>query len=97
MLLSSGIIRQSISSYDVNSMGTAWCATQAYPWEQGLYVGGMETAKVNLTLRIYSNAWQRLRWPGYSQSKCSYPDRSLRCQYDGTLQNDAARQERGRR
>ena len=45
------------SSYDVNSMGTAWCATQAYPWEQGLYVGGMETAKVNLTLRIYSNAW----------------------------------------
>ena len=38
-------------------MGTAWCATQAYPWEQGLYVGGMETAKVNLTLRIYSNAW----------------------------------------
>ena len=38
-------------------MGTAWSAAQSYPWEQGLYVGGIETAKVNLTLRIYSNAW----------------------------------------
>lgn len=39
------------------SMGTAWASAEAYPWEQGLYVGGIETAKVNLTLRIYSNAW----------------------------------------
>ncbi|KAF5326814.1 hypothetical protein D9619_004459 [Psilocybe cf. subviscida] len=39
------------------SMGTAWSSAQSYPWEQGLYVGGIETAKVNLTLRIYSNAW----------------------------------------
>ncbi|KAJ7599867.1 hypothetical protein C8J56DRAFT_812776 [Mycena floridula] len=39
------------------SMGTAWCSTQSYPWEQGLYVGGIETVKVNLALRIYSNAW----------------------------------------
>ncbi|KAM6496562.1 prephenate dehydrogenase [Amanita muscaria] len=39
------------------SMGTAWAASQSYPWEQGLYVGGLETAKVNLTLRIYSNQW----------------------------------------
>jgi len=38
-------------------MGTAWASTEAYLWEQGLYVGGIETAKVNLTLRIYSNAW----------------------------------------
>jgi len=38
-------------------MGTAWASTEAYPWEQGLYVGGIETVKVNLTLRIYSNAW----------------------------------------
>jgi len=38
-------------------MGTAWSSTRSYPWEQGLYVGGIETAKVNLTLRIYSNAW----------------------------------------
>ncbi|KAJ7709536.1 prephenate dehydrogenase [Mycena rosella] len=39
------------------SMGTAWASIKAYPWEQGLYVGGIETAKVNITLRIYSNAW----------------------------------------
>ena len=39
------------------SMGTAWASTEAYLWEQGLYVGGIETAKVNLTLRTYSNAW----------------------------------------
>ncbi|KAJ7500489.1 hypothetical protein B0H11DRAFT_783122 [Mycena galericulata] len=39
------------------SMGTAWAARRVYPWEQGAYVGGIETAKVNLTLRIYSNAW----------------------------------------
>ncbi|PPQ85426.1 hypothetical protein CVT25_006318 [Psilocybe cyanescens] len=39
------------------SMGTAWAAAKSYPWEQGLYVGGIETAKVNLTLRIYANAW----------------------------------------
>ena len=38
-------------------MGTAWCSARSYPWEQGLYVGGIETAKVNITLRIYSNAW----------------------------------------
>ena len=38
-------------------MGTAWCSSKSYPWEQGLYVGGIETAKVNLTLRIYSNLW----------------------------------------
>ncbi|KAJ7142070.1 hypothetical protein C8R43DRAFT_1016224 [Mycena crocata] len=39
------------------SMGTAWASRKVYPWEQGKYVGGIETAKVNLTLRIYSNAW----------------------------------------
>ena len=38
-------------------MGTAWASARSYPWEQGLYVGGIETAKVNLALRIYSNAW----------------------------------------
>jgi len=38
-------------------MGTAWASAKSYPWEQGLYVGGIETAKVNLTLRIYANAW----------------------------------------
>lgn len=39
------------------SMGTAWCAKASYPWEQGLYVGGIETVKVNIMLRIYSNKW----------------------------------------
>ncbi|THU84230.1 Prephenate dehydrogenase [Dendrothele bispora CBS 962.96] len=39
------------------SMGTAWASAKVYPWEQGLYVGGMETVKVNLALRIYSNLW----------------------------------------
>ncbi|KAG6808412.1 hypothetical protein H0H87_012975 [Tephrocybe sp. NHM501043] len=38
-------------------MGTAWSCSLSYPWEQGLYVGGIETAKVNLVFRIYSNAW----------------------------------------
>ncbi|KAJ8495495.1 hypothetical protein ONZ45_g12822 [Pleurotus djamor] len=39
------------------SMGSAWCSRTNYPWEEGLYVGGIETVKVNLTLRIYSNKW----------------------------------------
>ncbi|KAL0577506.1 prephenate dehydrogenase (NADP(+)) [Marasmius crinis-equi] len=39
------------------SMGSAWASEKTYPWEQGLYVGGIETVKVNLALRIYSNAW----------------------------------------
>ncbi|KAF8624194.1 hypothetical protein AX17_007183 [Amanita inopinata Kibby_2008] len=39
------------------SMGTAWASASSYPWEHGLYVGGIETAKVNITLRLYSNAW----------------------------------------
>lgn len=39
------------------SMGTAWHSSLSYPWEHGLYVGGIETVKVNITLRIYSNKW----------------------------------------
>jgi len=39
------------------SMGTAWASTEAYQREQGLYVGVIETAKVNFTLQIYANAW----------------------------------------
>lgn len=38
-------------------MGTAWASSVSYPWEAGLYIGGIETAKVNITLRIYGNAW----------------------------------------
>ena len=39
------------------SMGTAWHSSEAYPWEHGVYVGGIETVKVNIMLRIYSNKW----------------------------------------
>jgi hypothetical protein len=39
------------------SMGTAWASSQQYPWEHGKYVGGIETVKVNIMLRIYSNQW----------------------------------------
>lgn len=39
------------------SMGTAWHCSSSYPWERGVYVGGIETVKVNITLRIYSNQW----------------------------------------
>jgi prephenate dehydrogenase (NADP+) len=38
-------------------MGTAWASASAYPWEHGLYVGGIETVKVNIMLRIFSNKW----------------------------------------
>jgi len=39
------------------SMGTAWANELEYPWETGHYVGGIETVKVNIMLRIYSNKW----------------------------------------
>jgi prephenate dehydrogenase (NADP+) len=38
-------------------MGTAWASQRSYPWEQGQYVGGIETVKVNIMLRIYANKW----------------------------------------
>lgn len=38
-------------------MGTAWCSSLSYPWEEGKYVGGIETVKVNIMLRIYANKW----------------------------------------
>ena len=39
------------------SMGTAWKCSQAYPWESGLYPGGVETVKINIMLRIYAAKW----------------------------------------
>lgn len=39
------------------SMGTAWSQALSYPWEKGVYVGGIETVKVNIMLRIYANKW----------------------------------------
>lgn len=38
-------------------MGTAWACSLSYPWEHGYYVGGIETVKVNVTIRIYANKW----------------------------------------
>jgi prephenate dehydrogenase (NADP+) len=38
-------------------MGTAWSSAKSYPWEEGFYVGGIETVKVNIMLRIYANQW----------------------------------------
>jgi prephenate dehydrogenase (NADP+) len=38
-------------------MGTAWSQALSYPWEKGVYVGGIETVKVNIMLRIYANKW----------------------------------------
>lgn len=38
-------------------MGTAWSCEATYPWEHGYYVKGIETVKVNIMLRIYSNKW----------------------------------------
>lgn len=39
------------------TMGTAWQCSHAYPWETGLYPGGIETVKINIMLRIYSAKW----------------------------------------
>jgi prephenate dehydrogenase (NADP+) len=44
-------------SHHLFSMGTAWSQNKCYPWEHGYYVGGIETVKVNIMLRIYSNQW----------------------------------------
>jgi prephenate dehydrogenase (NADP+) len=38
-------------------MGTAWASAASYPWEHGYYVGGIETVKVNIMLRIFSSKW----------------------------------------
>lgn len=39
------------------SMGTAWACSNQYPWEAVRWVGGIETVKVNICLRIYSAKW----------------------------------------
>lgn len=39
------------------SMGTAWHAAGSFPWELGRYVRGVEVAKINMALRIYSAKW----------------------------------------
>lgn len=39
------------------SMGVAWKSINQYPWETPRWVGGMENAKMNISLRIFSNKW----------------------------------------
>lgn len=39
------------------SMGVAWKESNQYPWETPRWVGGMENAKINISLRIFANKW----------------------------------------
>lgn len=39
------------------TMGTAWSQSQEYPWETGMYPGGIEMVKIYLCLRIYGAKW----------------------------------------
>ncbi|EGW35421.1 uncharacterized protein SPAPADRAFT_58638 [Spathaspora passalidarum NRRL Y-27907] len=39
------------------SMGVAWKSTNEYPWETPKWIGGIENAKINISLRIFSNKW----------------------------------------
>lgn len=39
------------------SMGTAWKSVCQYPWETPRWAGGLENAKMNISLRIFSNKW----------------------------------------
>jgi len=48
---------QAVTHIAFLSMGTAWAANNQFPWEIDRYVGGIENAKINITLRIYSNKW----------------------------------------
>lgn len=40
-----------------HSMGTAWRCMEAFPWETGRYIGGIEIVKTNIALRIYAAKW----------------------------------------
>lgn len=39
------------------SMGAAWKSLHQYPWETPRWIGGLENAKINISLRIFSNKW----------------------------------------
>lgn len=38
-------------------MGVAWKNLNAYPWNTPRWIGGLENAKTNIAIRIYSNKW----------------------------------------
>jgi len=48
---------QAVTHVAFLSMGSAWAANNQFPWELDRYIGGIENAKINITLRIYSNKW----------------------------------------
>lgn len=48
---------QAVTHVAFLSMGTAWAANNQFPWEIDRYVGGIENAKINIMMRIYSNKW----------------------------------------
>lgn len=39
------------------SMGVAWHRSSLYPWKASKWVGGIENAKINISLRIFANKW----------------------------------------
>jgi len=39
------------------SMGVAWHKMKLYPWQTSRWIGGLENAKINISLRIFSNKW----------------------------------------
>jgi prephenate dehydrogenase (NADP+) len=39
------------------SMGVGWHSSQVYPWQTDKWVGGIENAKISISLRIFSNKW----------------------------------------
>lgn len=39
------------------SMGVAWKNSKEFPWATPRWVGGIENAKMNIAIRIYSNKW----------------------------------------
>ncbi|POW22627.1 hypothetical protein PSHT_01121 [Puccinia striiformis] len=46
-----------IREYLKKKYGNPWHATGRFPWDSGRYIGGIEVAKINITLRIYSSKW----------------------------------------
>eukprot|EP00158_Paraphelidium_tribonemae_P002109 Partr_v1_DN25132_c0_g1_i1_m76939 putative Dehydrogenase len=48
---------QAVTHLAFLSMGSAWRSTGVFPWLSDTYVGGIENAKVMMTLRIYGSKW----------------------------------------
>lgn len=48
---------QAVTHMAFLAMGTAWMNNRQYPWMNERLSGGLENAKINIALRIYSNSW----------------------------------------